>query len=80
VCTFLASTQLVFVSYNEEQVRPLLSLDDYKLDREYVLMLCFVEHACSSLSAVGSCFLGLHFGHVLVHRKVEPWLKVFEFK
>jgi len=27
---------------------------------------------CSSLSSVGSCFIGLHFGHVLVHRKV--WL------
>ncbi|KAG0588984.1 hypothetical protein KC19_2G282700 [Ceratodon purpureus] len=27
------------------------------------------EGLLSSLSAVGSCFLGLHFGHVLVHRK-----------
>ncbi|KAH9557327.1 hypothetical protein CY35_07G079900 [Sphagnum magellanicum] len=27
------------------------------------------EGLLSSLSSVGSCFIGLHFGHVLVHRK-----------
>jgi heparan-alpha-glucosaminide N-acetyltransferase len=39
------------------------------------------EGLLSSLSAIGSCFLGLHFGHVLVHRKehlarVWDWIAV----
>lgn len=46
--------------------------DEYNLQELFNMLLSFVDcsYNCSSISAILSTVIGVHFGHVLIHMKV----------
>ena len=44
-----------------------------------LLFLLYVDAFCSTVMAVVTCLVGLHYGHIIVHFKVSDTLYIVKF-